>query len=278
MALEPLEIGVFISIEPDPAEQFAKVTDFGLRACFIAGLPEPWGTSRADEFIGAREASGVTITSMFSMYPDQVWDDIEEGKRVNGLVPEDRRAHGVALNKRDADAAARVGIPRVVSHIGFIPEGDERTFIGVRDAVREVCDHMGELGLVFALETGQEKPDVLVEFINAVDRPNLKVNFDMANLILYGSGRPLEALDVLMDYVDGTHCKDGTWPTEPGRLGHEEPLGYGEANIPAVIKRLYEGGYRGPLDIEREISGEQQRKDIIEAVELLKGVRASLGL
>jgi len=278
MALEPLEIGVFISIEPDPVAALRNVRDLGLRACFIAGMPEPWGTTRADEFTKARDDSGVTITSMFSMYPDQVWDDTELGKKVNGLVPEDRRANGVAINKKDADAAARVGIPRVVSHIGFIPEGDRRTFEGVRDAVREVCDHMGERGLVFALETGQEKPSVLVEFIHAVDRPNLKVNFDMANLLLYGSGRPLEALDVLIDYVDGTHCKDGCWPAEPGRLGAEQPLGQGEVNVPAVIQRLYEGGYRGPLDIEREITGEQQRKDIIAAIELLRGIRAELGL
>ncbi|HQK93533.1 MAG TPA: sugar phosphate isomerase/epimerase family protein [Armatimonadota bacterium] len=278
MALEPLEIGVFISVEPDPVAQFAKVRDFGLRSCFIAGLPEPWGTSKADEFIQARDSQGITVTSMFSMYPDQVWDDIDLGKRVNGLVPEDRRANCIAINKRDADAAARVGIPRVVSHIGFVPEDDRRTHDAVRDAVREVCDYMGERSLVFALETGQEKPEVLRDFIEQVNRPNLRVNFDMANLILYGSGWPLPALDVLMDYVDGTHCKDGTWPTEPGRLGKEQPLGKGQVNVEAVIQRLYDGGYRGPLDIEREIEGEQQRLDIMEAIELLRGIRAGLGL
>lgn len=278
MTLEPLEIGVFINIDPDPAQQFQNVRDFGLRACFIAGMPDPWGNVKADEFIAAREEKGITITSMFSMYPDQVWDDIELGKRVNGLVPEDRRANGVAINKKDADSAARVGIPRVVSHIGFIPEDDKRTFEGVKDAVKDICDYMGERNLGFALETGQEKPEVLREFIEAVGLPNLKVNFDMANLILYGSGRPLKALDVLIDYVDGTHCKDGSWPTEPGRLGHEQPLGKGEVNVEAVITRLYEGGYRGPLDIEREITGEQQRLDIVDAIELLRGIRAKLGL
>lgn len=278
MALEPLEIGVFISIEPDPVQQFAKVRDFGLRSCFIAGMPEPWGTSRADDFIAARDAAGVTITSMFSMYPDQVWHDIELGKRVNGLVPEDRRANCIAINKADSDAAARVGIPRVVSHIGFIPEDDKRIYNGVKDAVREVCDYMGERGLVFALETGQEEPEVLRAFIEDVSRPNLRVNFDMANLILYGKGRPLPALDHLIDLVDGTHCKDGLWPTEPGKLGQEVPLGKGEADIEAVVRKLYEGGYRGPLDIEREIEGEEQRLDIIDAIKLLAGIRARLGL
>lgn len=278
MALDPLEIGVFISVTPDPDVQFAKVRDFGLRACFIAGLPDPWGSDRVSEFTALREKHGVTVTSMFSMYPDQVWDDTELGRKVNGLVPEDRRAKCIAINKRDADAAARAGIPRVVSHIGFVPEDDRRIHDGVRDAVREVCDRMGERGLVFALETGQEAPEVLRAFIEEVDRPNLKVNFDMANLILYGKGRPLPALEHLMDLVDGTHCKDGIWPTEEGKLGREVPLGQGEANIEAVVGRLYEGGYRGPLDIEREIEGEDQRRDIVDAIGLLRGIRARLGL
>lgn len=278
VALEPLEIGVFISVTPDPDVQFGKVRDFGLRTCFIAGLPEPWGTDKADEFIALREKHGVTITSMFSMYPDQVWDDTELGKRVNGLVPEDKRAAGVAINKKDAKAAARVGIPRVVSHIGFVPEDDKRMYEGVRDAVREVCDYMGELGLVFALETGQEAPATLRHFIHDVDRPNLRVNFDMANLILYGTGRPLPALDHLMDVIDGTHCKDGVWPKEAGKLGTETPLGKGEADIEAVVTKLYAGGYRGTLDIEREIEGEDQRIDIIDAIKLLQGIRGKLGL
>ncbi len=278
MALKPLEIGVFISVTPDPDVQFGKVRDFGLRTCFIAGLPEPWGTDRADEFVALRDKHGVTITSMFSMYPDQVWDDTELGKKVNGLVPEEKRANGIAINKKDADAAARVGIPRVVSHIGYVPEDDQRTYLGVRDAVREVCDYMGERGLVFALETGQESPETLRAFIGDVDRPNLRVNFDMANLILYGTGRPLPALDHLMDVIDGTHCKDGTWPTEAGRLGAETPLGKGEADIAAVVTKLYKGGYRGTLDIEREIEGENQRLDIIDAIQLLEGIRGTLGV
>ena len=146
----------------------------------------------------------------------------------------------------------------------------------VRDAVREVCDYMGERGLVFALETGQESPKVLRDFIAAVDRPNLKVNFDMANLVLYGSGRPLPALEVLIDLVDGTHCKDGIWPSQEGRLGTEVPLGKGEVGVEEVVKRLYDGGYRGPLDIEREIEGEEQRLDIVDAIELLRGIRARI--
>ena len=44
------------------------------------------------------------------------------------------------------------------------------------------------------LETGQETADGLLQFIADVGRDNLFVNFDPANMILYGTGEPIEAL------------------------------------------------------------------------------------
>ena len=51
--------------------------------------------------------------------------------------------------------------------------------------------------------------------------------------------------------------------------GKQVPVGEGIANIPAIIKRLHELGYEGPMTIEREISGEQQKRDIADARDLL---------
>ena len=39
-------------------------------------------------------------------------------------------------------------------------------------------------------------------------------------------------------------------------------MGQGKVNFPEFIKKLKEIGYDGTLTIEREISGEQQIKDI----------------
>ena len=40
------------------------------------------------------------------------------------------------------------------------------------------------------------------------------------------------------------------------------------------VAKLKEIGYDGPLTIEREIGGDEQRADILEAVALLENLRA----
>jgi len=101
----------------------------------------------------------------------------------------------------------------------------------------------------------------------------LGVNLDPANLLLYGNGRPLEAVDVLGKYIRNTHCKDGLWPADETSMGKEVPLGEGEVDFPHLIPKLYAAGFRGPLTIEREISGPQQRADILRAKKMLEQIR-----
>jgi sugar phosphate isomerase/epimerase len=122
--------------------------------------------------------------------------------------------------------------------------------------------------MTLAFETGQEKATTLVQFIHDVGLENIRVNFDPANMILYGSGDPLEALDVVGEYVGGVHGKDAKW-AEPGKRGKEwgteVPLGEGDAHWPELIAKLKALGYAGPITIEREISGDQQVEDIKRA-------------
>jgi sugar phosphate isomerase/epimerase len=105
----------------------------------------------------------------------------------------------------------------------------------------------------------------MLRLIHEVGTGNLGVNLDPANLIMYGKGNPVDALDVFGQYVRSVHAKDGCYPTDPYHLGKEVKIGQGKVNFPNLIARLNEVGYRGPLIIEREISGEQQTKDIKEA-------------
>ena len=58
-----------------------------------------------------------------------------------------------------------------------------------------------------------------------MNRENLRINFDPANMILYGTGDPIAALDVLQQHVVTVHCKDGDWPPK----GVRRRAGHGEA-------------------------------------------------
>jgi sugar phosphate isomerase/epimerase len=91
---------------------------------------------------------------------------------------------------------------------------------------------------------------------------NQGVNFDLANLILYGKANPVDAIELIGPYVQGIHAKDGLWPTNPRELGEEVPIGKGKVNFPLIITRLKEMNYRGAVTIEREISGTQQAEDV----------------
>jgi sugar phosphate isomerase/epimerase len=193
------------------------------------------------------------------------------------LVPPGTRAERVARTKAVSDVARSLGLESVACHIGFVPEDPkEALYTEIRDVARDLCDHCGNNGQSFTLETGQEPARVLLRFIEDVDRPNLRINFDPANMILYGTGDPIEALDVLAKRVLSVHCKDGDWPPrdEPLALGEERPLGDGSVDFAKFLAKLKEIGYRGVLTIEREgVDEDRQAADIRKGIALLQKLR-----
>jgi sugar phosphate isomerase/epimerase len=165
-------------------------------------------------------------------------------------------------------------------HIGFVPhDSGSAEYREILQIARDACDHLAANGQALHLETGQEPADVLLRFLGDVERDNLFVNFDPANMILYGAGEPLPALRALGRYVRSIHCKDATWSDRPGETwGREVPLGQGAVDFPAYLRTLAEIGYDGPLTIEREIpqEPERQRAEIAGAVDLLTRLRTEL--
>lgn len=278
MALEPMAIGVMLGVGDDPRESIQKVLDVGLTNAQMGRPGDQWLTdAKAAELKGLLADSGVTITTVFAGFDGESYADIPTVKRTVGLVPKDTRAARTAKAKEIADFAAALGVNVVAAHIGFVPEdANDPEYGDVLEAVRAFADHAAGNGQMLALETGQETGPCLKRFLGDLERPNVRVNFDPANMILYGSGNPIEALKLVGEHVVGVHCKDGTGPTEPDQLGHETPLGAGDVGIETFVQTLADLGYRGPLTIEREITGEQQKQDILEAVTLLEGIRAKV--
>ena len=149
----------------------------------------------------------------------------------------------------------------------------------VREMVRRVCDHAVSHQQTFAMETGQERAEVLLDFLLDVNRRNLAINFDPANMILYGTGDPIQSLDVVGQHVVSVHCKDGDWPPAgvPGALGTERPLGKGSVNLKAFLAALKKIGYRGPLTIEREAHDPEERlRDLRDGKALLEELKLSV--
>ena len=181
--------------------------------------------------------------------------------------------------KEIADFAHLLGCNVVGLHLGFIPGAHASEFHPVLEVTRELCDHCQARAQNVHLETGQETAAGLLAFLRAVQRPNLFVNFDPANMILYGTGNPIDTLRQIGSLVRSVHCKDAQWAANPGReWGTEMPLGEGDVNIDLYLETLHELGYNGPLTIEREIpqDPERQKAEIAHAASLLNRIRARL--
>jgi L-ribulose-5-phosphate 3-epimerase len=271
------EVGVLVSIHDGKAD-FTQLAQLKLKVCSVVSWdPAQWTDAIAARLTADAASSGVKITSFWAGYPGPaVWDFIQ-GPTTIGLVPQEYRAMRVDVLKKAGGFAKKLGVPAVITHLGFIPENaGDPVLADVVAAVKDIALHYQTLGLEFWFETGQETPVALLRLIQLVGTKNLGINLDPANLILYGRGSAVDSIDVFGTWVKNVHAKDGMYPTDPMKLGHEVKVGDGRVRFPELLKRLNDVGFKGELIIEREISGEQQKKDIAETVGNLRAWMAKI--
>jgi Xylose isomerase-like TIM barrel len=223
----------------------------------------------------------IALTAVFGGFEGESYADIPTVQHTVGLVPLATRASRLMQMKFIADFAYRLWHCNVVAlHLGFVPHDvADPQYREVVNMTRDLCDHCRANGQALHLETGQEPADVLLQFIENVERDNLFINFDPANMIMYGVGKPLDALELLAPYVRSVHCKDAKWAARPGQeWGRETPLGEGDVDMEAFLRTLTKIGYVGPLTIERELihDPQRQRDDISQAIGLLNGLKRKI--
>ncbi len=257
-----MRLGVVTGISADAASEIRRVHDLGFPTCQVS--PRALDGDAASRLRQALDRYGVEATSAICTGPGPEVYDFYKGPLTIGLVPREDRAARIERMKQVSDFAKKAGIGAVQGHCGFIPENPNEPLYGEAvEAIRAVAAYCKQNGQTFRCETGQETPITLVRAIRDTGLDNIGVNFDVANLILYGKANPLDAVDVFGPLILGIHAKDGLYPTDPKKLGEEVPIGKGKVDFPAIIERLKKIGYAGPLTIEREISGEKQTADIL---------------
>jgi sugar phosphate isomerase/epimerase len=282
-AMEKWAIGVFASIDAGLGVHLEVARQLGVPTVQIHGPHKINRTqSAAESFLKKCEQAGIRVTAVFGGFDGESYADIQTTARTVGLVPETTRAARLQEMKEIADFAKVLGSSTVALHIGFVPPDRNSTdYRKLLDTTRNLLDHLGKNSQQLNLETGQESADHLLEFIGDVARDNLFINFDPANMILYGTGDPIEALEKVGPYVRSVHCKDAKWaaPADRGKKwGTEVPLGEGDVGMETYLRTLHRLGYHGPLTIEREIAHEpeRQKSDIGHAVRLLEGLREKI--
>ena len=262
--LRDMEVGLMFWGERNPEKMFRAVKALGMNCGHLGFAGHVPLDDVAAKWKAAADGEDFLVTAIWAAFEGESYADIPTVQRTVGFIPEGTREPRERRAKQIIDTGAAMGIPIFACHIGFVPEDPtSANFVAVRDIVRRLCDHAAQHGMTFALETGQETAEAMMHFIDEVERANLKINFDPANMILYGTAEPIPALEKMASRVVSVHCKDGNWPPKgvPGALGTEMPLGEGAVGMEAFVRKLKDIGYRGPLTIEREVSLDQDMDD-----------------
>jgi sugar phosphate isomerase/epimerase len=277
--MESMELGMITTFSEGVEATLERVRELGLRTIQYLYLHgDGRSESHVEEIRRHLASTEIRITALFCTYADMDYSTIANSIVTGGLVPVRYRKERAEETKRIADMAASLGADAVALHYGAIPEDPAREdYSDLIETTQDLCEYCQTLGLTLNLETGEDTSETLLRFIGEVDRPNLGINFDPANMILYGKGEPIKALREVGPHVFSCHCKDATWSNSPGiEWGEETPLGQGEVDFVDFIRTLHSFDYQGPLTIEREIEGDKQLEDIRAAMEFLETVKAGI--
>ncbi len=274
-------LGVFASIDAGLGVHLDVAHELGVPTIQLHAPQAASRTpQRAREFLARVTDLGMRISVVFGGFEGESYADIPTSKRTVGLVPLETRAARLKEMKEIADFARLLGVDAVGLHIGFVPhDAADPDYGRVVAVARDLCSHCRVQEQRVHLETGQETSETLLRFLADTGCDNLFVNFDPANMILYGSGDPIDALKKVGHYVRSVHCKDGKWAAHPGQeWGAEVPLGQGDVGMERFLRTLKEIGYEGPLTIEREIpqDRERQKQEIGAGMRLLEELKALL--
>ena len=263
----PMALGLLIKPFPAPEARIRLVHELGFTTCFLSldNWLGKYTPALAKQFNDLLDKYQVIPTTAEVVNPQPLKWNFVEGPSTIGVVPRAYRQARMDALKQTSDFAKMLGVGRIQTHCGFIPEDPhDALYPETVAAIKELTLHCAGNGQSFLMETGQETPTTMLRMIKDVNHPALGVGLDTANVILYGKANPVDAVKVLGPHVQAMHAKDGKWPTDPDKLGQEVLIGKGEVNFVEVFKQLKAVGYKGAVSIERETSGPQQIADVKE--------------
>jgi L-ribulose-5-phosphate 3-epimerase len=254
------------SLQPtDPKDLAAKLSATGVHRTQLAldplrEDPAVWGHA-ADTL----RQNGISIISgMFGTIGED-YTTLETIRRTGGIAPDSTWEQNLANIHTTAELAQKLGLRLVTFHAGFLPHDPaDPNFAKMLGRLGKVADIFAAKKLTLGLETGQETAPVLGLLLDRLNRENVGVNFDPANMILYDKGDPIQALRDLGPWIRQVHIKDASRTRNPGTWGQEVPAGEGEVDWRSFLTTLKEMNFTGDFVIERE-AGNQRVTDIQSA-------------
>lgn len=279
LGLAPLALGVCSwSLQVTSVAELRRLMGgLGVDVVQIAcGDPHHANWDEGDGMPEAARASGLVMTAAMLGFPGEDYTTPQTIKASGGFGNPVGREERLELLRWGVERTVALGLTDLTLHAGFLPEEGEPERSALLDTLGKAGQIAAEKGVTLAFETGQETADLLRITLDELKSPNLKVNFDPANMLLYDMGDPIRAVDILGHDIRSVHLKDAIRPTSPGKWGKEVRLGQGEVDIPRFIKALKSVGYSGPLVVEREVGDQAERlADVAHGLAYLRECLAS---
>ncbi len=258
----------------DCTASFEKVKAMGLESCQLVYKPETYTLDDAKTIKEAAEKCGIEISAFFAGFRDNytAWE-LKYDFRNAGLNSVMFGAERLKYLIGALPFLQELGVSDMIIHAGFVPNDPfAPEYAEMVCKVKLLADRAKNYGVNVLFETGGESPITLLRLIEEVNTGNLYINLDTGNLILYGYGNPCEAVMTFGQYVRNVHAKDALPPTNPYKIGEEKALGEGVVDFKKVFTLLKERGYDRFITIEREIEGEEQKRDIERGFDYLKEI------
>jgi sugar phosphate isomerase/epimerase len=220
-------------------------------------------------------ASGITFTGAMLGFPGEDYTTPRTIQATGGFGNPADRPERLERLRWALDRTIALGLSDLMLHAGFLPDLDDPGRPALLDTLARAGQLAQEKRITLAFETGQETAELLRRTLDDLKMPNLKVNFDPANMLLYDMGDPIRAVEILGPDIRSVHVKDARRPTTPGHWGEEVPLGQGEVDIRRFVETLRRVGYTGPLVVEREVGDQAARlRDVAHGLSFLRACLA----
>ncbi len=252
---------------PTPDALVDALATLGLTHVQLHLDPIRLGEWDEEQLIAALDRSGVQLASGMMTTQGEDYSTLESIRRTGGIAPDSTWTTNLAALKDNARLAARLGVRLVSLHAGHLAE-DPSSTEGCKmiDRLNHFARVLAEHEVQLALETGQETAETLVRYLDHL--PDVRVNFDPANMLLYSMGDPLSAFDMLAPHIVQVHIKDAVSPARPGTWGTEVPVGTGEVDWTRFIHGVRTRCPHANMMIERE-AGDNRLADMQRAIDHL---------
>jgi sugar phosphate isomerase/epimerase len=250
-------VGVFLRCtgEENPLRALAAVKALGLNTIQVSRLPDRFYTpDGAREFAGMLKTAGIRADSVVVVFDGESYTDRDSVVRTVGFRPVKLIPQRLEYAHKCVDFAEAIGAGIVTFHMGFLPaKAEDTAYQAMLKAVTELAAYAAKKDVVVSLETGQEAGEQLAAFLDKITVARVGVNFDPANLVIYGLESPSAALKSLVSRVTSVHVKDALPPAKAGAMGREVRPGEGRAELQECFNILRESSFKGALIIENYV-------------------------